>query len=69
MVKRSRTPVILGPKAATNLKAEDRTSLLSTDREARDCGDLYKGDLDSDGLLLVWVRAGGGRMLLPFQVK
>lgn len=35
----------------------------------RDRGDFYKGGLDSDGLLLVWVREDGGKTLFPFQVK
>lgn len=63
MVKQRGTPAILGPKGAMNLEVTDWTSLLSSDRGPRDRGDFHKGDLDSDGLLLVWVREDGGKTL------
>lgn len=69
MVKQSRIPAIPGPKVTMNVKVVDRTSLLSSDRGARDRGDLCKGNLDSGGLLLVWARRDGDRLLFPFQVK
>lgn len=44
-----------GPKAATDLEAADRTSLLGFGRGARDRGDLYKGDFGQR-----WFAAGVG---------